>query len=54
MCLVSFFLQHSQLQLRPKYGQTLDHAVHRPYEAYSHGVHQLPAPEEAANPHVCG
>lgn len=49
-----FCPQHSQLQLRPKYGQTLDHAVHRAHETHSHGVHQLPPPEEAADADVGG
>lgn len=57
VCLVSASFvssQHPQLQLCPEYGQTLDHAVHRPHETHSHGIHQLPPSEEVTDSHVCG
>lgn len=47
-------LQNAQLQLRPKPRQTLDHALHRPHEAHSHGVHQHVAEEAAADAAVRG
>lgn len=46
--------QNTQLQLRPKPRQTLDHALHRSHEAHSHGVHQHAAEEAAADAAVRG
>lgn len=46
--------QHSQLQLCSKPRQALDHALHWPHEAHSHGVHQRAAEETTADASVCG